>query len=101
MNKKMVLTATTLILLAIVLGAFGAHALRGAVSDYHLNVWDKSVFYHFLGAISLFLVTCLEILLNQQSIISKVARGAFSIGTLIFSGSLCLFCWLPSSLPRC
>ena len=73
---------------AVALGAFGAHALRGKLDAYSLDVFKTAVFYHFIHALGLFIVAWLSTL-GQDPKIS--AAGVFlSIGILLFSGSLYL-----------
>ena len=71
-------------LLAVVLGAFGAHALKGILDDHHtVAVWDKAVFYHFIHAVMMFVLARSE----------RVPRGpfvSFLAGIVLFSGSLYL-----------
>lgn len=42
--------------LAVALGAFGAHAIRGQVSDYHYDVFQTAVQYQVLHALALLVV---------------------------------------------
>lgn len=66
----------------VALGAFGAHGLKGRVTDPHLlEVWETAARYHLLHAVALAVVAV------------HPARPAwsgwlFSAGILIFSGSL-------------
>ena len=41
------------ILLAIILGAFGAHALKDIFSNYELDIWNKGVFYQTINSLGL------------------------------------------------
>lgn len=80
--------AAALLGLAVLLGAFGAHALKGQLDAYAMAVYDKAVFYHFIHALGLLAVSIfprLEIL--TQSAASRVCALLFS-GILLFSGSL-------------
>jgi hypothetical protein len=45
--------------LAVGLGAFGAHALKDRLDAYSLGVWEKAVFYHFVHALGLLVVSML------------------------------------------
>ena len=44
-------TAAVLLGLAVGLGAFGAHGLKGRLDDYSLGVYEKAVLYHFFHAL--------------------------------------------------
>src|SRR5690606_36760505 len=87
MNKQMILTASFFGLLAVILGAFGAHGLEGKSSDKQLETWgtaNQDHFYHTLAL--LFLSTFSRA--NSQSI--RVSFIMFTLGILLFSGSLYL-----------
>jgi uncharacterized membrane protein YgdD (TMEM256/DUF423 family) len=47
MNKKIVLTAAVLLMLAIILGAFGAHGLKDKVSPERIATFEVGVRYQF------------------------------------------------------
>ena len=74
--------------LAVMLGAFGAHALRGRLDSYSLGVYEKAVFYHFIHAIGLLVVASMP----KAGLLNAVAADRICwlliAGILIFSGSL-------------
>ena len=74
--------------LAVGLGAFGAHALKDRLDAYSLGVWEKAVFYHFIHALGVLVVSMLPrtgtFPLNGASSVCWL----LSAGVLIFSGSL-------------
>lgn len=75
------------LMLAVILGAFGAHGLKERVTPEQLAWWHTGVNYHFWHALGLFGIGLL--LLNQPAL--NAARSAgwlLQIGTIIFSGSL-------------
>ena len=87
MNKQIILTASFFGLLAVILGAFGAHGLEGKISESQLESWkiaNQYQFYHTLAL--LFLSTFSRA--KSQSI--KVSYYTFSIGIFLFSGSIYL-----------
>ena len=45
-----------LLALAVGLGAFGAHGLRGRLDEYAMGVYEKAVFYHFVHALGILVV---------------------------------------------
>ena len=45
----------TLLALAVVFGAFGAHGLRDRLDPYSMGVYEKAVFYHFIHALGVLL----------------------------------------------
>jgi len=76
--------------LAVVLGAFGAHGLRGRLDAYSMSVYEKAVFYHFIHALGILIVP----LFVRADVLAE-SRGAWicillCAGILIFSGSLYL-----------
>ncbi|MCW8807038.1 MAG: DUF423 domain-containing protein, partial [Rhodanobacter sp.] len=68
---------------AVLLGAFGAHALRGVFDARSNELWHTSVNYHVWHALALALAVGLG---RGRS--GKVAGLAFAIGIALFSGSL-------------
>lgn len=74
--------AAALCLLAVALGAFGAHALKSTLESNGLtDAWNKAVFYHFIHAIALLVL----------ALLTSPPRGAWWLlgsGILLFSGSL-------------
>jgi uncharacterized membrane protein YgdD (TMEM256/DUF423 family) len=78
--------ASIFLALAVGLGAFGAHGLRDKLDAYHLSVWEKAVFYHFIHGLGMLIAS----LMPRLSPFSEYACWAFAAGILIFSGSLYL-----------
>jgi uncharacterized membrane protein YgdD (TMEM256/DUF423 family) len=81
-------TGAILLALAVMLGAFGAHALRGRLDAYLMGVYEKAVFYHFVHALGLLIVSVLP----KTGALSDSAAcwvcGLLLAGIVIFSGSL-------------
>src|ERR1043166_3533694 len=74
--------AAALCLLAVGLGAFGAHALKATLqSSGMLDVWNKAVLYHFLHALAL-------VVLALHGAGNRVAYFLLVAGIVFFSGSL-------------
>lgn len=85
-------------LLAVALGAFGAHGLKETLA---LNgtgaIWERAVFYHFIHAVMLFV-------LAERLPLRRVPWWCFLAGIVIFSGSLYLLAvtnvrWLGAITP--
>jgi len=71
-------------LLAVALGAFGAHGLNTLLTQNGTTaIWEKAAFYHFIHAVMLFV-------LAERKPFPAVAWWSFLIGILFFSGSLYL-----------
>lgn len=77
-----------LLALAVALGAFGAHGLKDRLDAYSLGVWEKAVFYHFIHALGMLIVSILpRVGLLTPSRANLVGWLLFA-GILLFSGSL-------------
>ena len=74
--------------MAVSIGAFGAHQLRGVLDAYSLDVYERAVFYHFVHALGLLLVA----LLGRTGAVSAQAADRVGwlllAGIVLFSGSL-------------
>jgi uncharacterized membrane protein YgdD (TMEM256/DUF423 family) len=69
--------------LAVVTGAFGAHALKDTLTPEALELWHTAVLYHALHAIALVLYG----LLDREGKANFPGRS-FTGGIALFSGSL-------------
>ena len=88
MAKFCLLLASFLGFLSVALGAFGAHALKARLDEYHLGVFQTGVQYQFFHAFALALTGLL--LLRGDHPLLRAAGWAFATGVVIFSGSLYL-----------
>ena len=89
-TAKLFLTLGSLnAMLAVVLGAFGAHALKARLSENMLAVYQTGVQYHFYHALGL-LIIGLIIMQMTPSTWFKSAGWSMFAGILLFSGSLYL-----------
>ena len=84
--------------LAVALGAFGAHGLKGVLDQNQTAaIWEKAVFYHFIHAVMLFV-------LAGRPPLRRVPWFSFLLGISLFSGSLYLLAltnlrWLGAITP--
>jgi uncharacterized membrane protein YgdD (TMEM256/DUF423 family) len=82
MNWILFRLAAALGFLAVALGAFGAHTLKGTLAaNDTTEVWKTAVLYHFIHAIALLVLATLPAT-------ARAASGLFVAGIVIFSGSL-------------
>ena len=85
-------------LLAVALGAFGAHGLKDVLARHGTSaIWEKAVFYQFIHTVMLFL-------LATRSPLWRGPWFSFLIGITLFSGSLYLLAltnvrWLGAITP--
>ena len=87
MNKKILSTATILGMIAIILGAFGAHALKKVLSVEQLVTFETGVRYQMYHALFLLFVG----LMNDITL--KIKKTIYSLvltGVILFSGSIYL-----------
>jgi uncharacterized membrane protein YgdD (TMEM256/DUF423 family) len=75
-------TGAVLLALAVMAGAFGAHALKSRFDAYSMGIWEKAVFYHFIHALGLLIVPLLLVKSHSRICWLLVA------GIVFFSGSL-------------
>jgi uncharacterized membrane protein YgdD (TMEM256/DUF423 family) len=68
---------------AVLLGAFGAHALQTVLDTRALELWHTAVNYHVWHALALVLAVGLGAGRSR-----RVAIAAFALGIVLFSGSL-------------
>jgi uncharacterized membrane protein YgdD (TMEM256/DUF423 family) len=73
-------------LLAVALGAFGAHGLRGRLPPGDMAIFEVAVRYQMYHALGLVLVAVLTAL--APGFRGRGVGWAFTLGVLIFSGSL-------------
>ena len=75
--------------LAVIIGAFGAHALKARLTPELLSVYETGVQYHFWHALALLAIGILAYQLPDSR--TLIASGiAFLVGIILFSGSLYL-----------
>ncbi|GAB3111185.1 DUF423 domain-containing protein [Aestuariicella hydrocarbonica] len=74
-------------LLAVAIGAFGAHGLKSKIDAEMLVVFQTGVQYHFYHTFALAVVALVLFKFPQASIFHW-AGFAFLLGMLLFSGSL-------------
>ena len=79
--------------LAVMLGAFGAHGLRGSLANAsdgprRLEVWQTAAHYHLMHALALGLISVLVARAGSESQLLPAAGYLFQAGIVLFSGSL-------------
>jgi len=93
MHRKILIWGLLFSLLSVVLGAFGAHALKAFVTLDKLGVFETGVRYQFMHGIALIL---LSLYASQNNSLLGAQKGIgwaahfFIVGIFCFSGSLYL-----------
>jgi len=85
------MAGASLSLLSVVLGAFGAHALKNIISADMLAVYDTALRYQMFHALALLLLGLLMSMQGNSSAQIKQygrAAGLFLMGLVLFCGSL-------------
>ena len=90
--------------LAVMLGAFGAHGLRGKLDAYAMGIYERAVFYQFIHAIGLLVVPILARMNALRPPAGTLVCALLLAGIVIFSGSLYLLAltgtrWLGAVTP--
>jgi len=87
MERKIILTAAFFGVLAIILGAFGAHALKEILTPEQLTSFETGVRYQMYHAFFLFFVA------SRKELSLKAVKVIYNLvlaGVIFFSGSIYL-----------
>lgn len=87
MNRKIIAVAAFMGVVAIVLGAFGAHGLKGVLNESQLATFETGIKYQMYHALFLLFVGATHLLVDGTR---KVITWLVSVGVLFFSGSIYL-----------
>ena len=88
MDRKTVAWGAALLLIAVGLGAFGAHGLKAHVTPEALAQWKTGVEYQFYHGLGILFLASLGAIVPEKSL--RAVRTLFLIGVVFFSGSLYL-----------
>ena len=87
MDKKIISTAAFLGMLAIILGAFGAHALKKILSLEQLSTFETGVKYQMYHALLLLFIGLTDKISDN---LKSQIYNLIIIGVILFSGSIYL-----------
>lgn len=87
MERKILIAALILGIVAIILGAFGAHALKKALSSEQLATFEVGIRYQMYHALLLLFVATTHFLNSREKMI---VFSLTLIGVVLFSGSIYL-----------
>jgi len=81
------MTGLVLMIVAVALGAFGAHALKTMLDEDKMQIWKTASDYHFYHALGLI---TLGVWSEKTTLtgLTKAAGICLIMGVMIFSGSL-------------
>ena len=88
MNKKLLSAGALFGLLAVAIGAFGAHGLEGKITAARITTFETGVDYQFYHTFAIFIAVGLAA--HFKDALFLRAGWLFVIGILFFSGSLYL-----------
>lgn len=94
MERKIIRTAALMGMLAIILGAFGAHALKKNLSIDELTTFETGIKYQMYHALFLLFVG-MNLLLDENA--KKTIFRLVIFGVIFFSGSIYLLATKPIS----
>ena len=87
MDKKIISTGAFFGILAIILGAFGAHALKKVLSLEQLSTFETGVRYQMYQALFLLFIGIMTDLSQKTK---KIIYNLVLFGVILFSGSIYL-----------
>ena len=85
MNKTILISGLVLGILAVILGAFGAHGLKKVIGPEELNTFETGIKYQMYHALFLMLLSMLP---NVTVNVKNSVFYLVIIGVLLFSGSI-------------
>lgn len=87
MEKKWIITGLFLLITGIILGAFGAHALKDLIAEERLISYETGVRYQLLHAVAFLVVPFIA---DRFHLNAKWSFRLLLIGVVFFSGSIYL-----------
>ena len=91
MSRIFLILAALAALLAVAVGAFGAHALKGQLDEAAMTAYRTAVDYHMWHALGLGLIGLLQ---DRHPTAARLTQAGWLMfaGILLFSGSLYAMC---------
>ena len=85
--KKWIGIGSILVMLSVMIGAFGAHMLEPIIGEDKISVYETGVQYHMIHALGIILIGVIAKVFGEAKLLVWSARLLF-IGIILFSGSL-------------
>ena len=103
-SRRIMATGAAFAMLAVISGAFAAHGLEATLGAPQLALFETAARYQMYHALALLIVGVLAILPQFSRRLLGYAALAFTVGILLFSGSLYLLAlsgirWLGAVTP--
>lgn len=87
MLKLFLMIGSINMLIAVGLGAFGAHGLQGKLTERMIEIYQTGVQYHMIHAIAILIIAVVADRLGYPAMLSWAGWAMF-LGIIFFSGSL-------------
>lgn len=87
--KNSIVLGALFLMLAVLIGAFGAHGLKSIVTPEKLVTFETGVRYHFYHGFGILLVGILQQLFPTLNL--RVSLYAFAVGIILFSFNCYLY----------
>lgn len=91
MHRKILLWGIAFAIIAVLLGAFGAHALKAILTPEKLQSYETGVRYQLIHALALIALSIYGQINKTNEIVNKGIGWAahfFIVGCILFSGSI-------------
>lgn len=88
MNNRTLAWASGILLLAVALGAFGAHGMEPRIDARSYHNWNTAAQYQFYHGLALLALAVMDVRLAPRTV--GLVRTLFVMGVVCFSGSLYL-----------
>jgi len=103
-SRWVLVTGAGFAMLAVMTGAFAAHGLKQVLDAYSLAIFETAARYQMYHAIALVIVGVISTMPQFSPRWIKLAAFAFTLGIILFSGSLYLLAlggskWLGAITP--
>ncbi len=85
--KKWIGIGAILVMLSVMIGAFGAHMLEPIIGEDKVSVYETGVHYHMIHALGIILIGVIAKVFGEAKLLVWSARLLF-VGIILFSGSL-------------
>ena len=87
-QRRFLIIGSLMAVLAVALGAFAAHGLKPNLTEHQIRIFETGTRYHFYHTFAILIVALLADKLPAKKL--NTIGWLFTIGILLFSGSLYL-----------